>query len=632
MVVICLDLFSSEIIAANPAGFKDPLERKKIVDKLFQESNQKKHAAWEIANIQGWSPKSQIGDKLYELMAIESGIVYVYTTTNVDSAISSGVDLIRNTPPYNLNGNGLTAGVWDGGAVRPTHQEFGSRVTVKDGASNSSHSTHVGGTIGAAGVVASALGMAPSVSLDSYEWTSDTSEMASRGMSYPQEPGTIQVSNHSYSYISGWDYNFSPPRWYGTWGNRESDNFGIYNSYAADWDILCYDAPYFLPFKSAGNDRNDNSPGTGSVFEYFNGIVWATKNYDPATDPYNDGWDSGGYDTIPMVGNAKNIVTVGAVSDAVSGGVRDVNLASIASFSSWGPTDDGRIKPDIVANGVGLYSSVATSNTSYATYSGTSMSSPSAAGAAMLLVDHYNQLNPGGSMRASTLKGLLIHTADDLGNTGPDYSFGWGLINVKAAADLMYENSIFEEVLNSAEPTDTFYLYSDGSESLRVTICWTDPPANALSGLDNTNPRLINDLDLRVISPGGSTTYYPYVLDSANPSVTATTGDNVLDNVEQVFIPSPGEGTYTITLSHKDALTDGEQYYSLLSSISMGNEPPTAQSLDLTTMANNPVTIDLIALDDGEPNPPGNLTYIITSLPFDGNMGNQIRQVILHTS
>jgi hypothetical protein len=109
------------------------------------------------------------------------------------------------------------------------------------------------------------------------------------------------------------------------------------------------------------------------------------------------------------------------------------------------------------------------------------------------------------------------------------------------------------------------------------------------------------------------------VLDPANPSVTATTGDNVLDNVEQVFIPSPAEGTYTITLSHKDTLTDGEQYYSLLSSISMGNEPPTVESLDLTTMANNPVTIDLIALDDGEPNPPGNLTYIITSLPFDGN-------------
>jgi hypothetical protein len=256
MVFICLGLFSSEIIAANPARFKDPLERKKIVDKLSQESIQRKYSAWEIANTQGWSPKSQIGDKLYELMAIENGIVYVYTTTNVDSAISSGVDLIRNTPPYNLNGSGLTAGVWDGGAVRPTHQEFGGRVTVKDGASNSSHSTHVGGTIGAAGVIASALGMAPSVSIDSYEWTNDTSEMASRGMSYAQEPGTIQVSNHSYSYISGWEHDFSPPRWYGTWGNRESDNFGIYNSYAADWDILCYDAPYFLPFKSAGNDRN----------------------------------------------------------------------------------------------------------------------------------------------------------------------------------------------------------------------------------------------------------------------------------------------------------------------------------------------------------------------------------------
>ncbi|MHC5074362.1 MAG: S8 family serine peptidase, partial [Planctomycetota bacterium] len=408
--------------------------------------------------------------------------------------------------------------------------------------------------------------------------------------------------------------------WYGTWGNRESDNFGIYNSYTADWDQVCYNAPYFLPFNSAGNDRNDNAPSSGVLFEYFNGVFWTTKNYNPATDPCDDGWDNGGYDTIPMVSNAKNVVTVGAVSDAVSGGIRDVSAASMASFSSWGPTDDGRIKPDIVANGVSLYSCSAVSNTSYVTYSGTSMSSPSAAGAAMLLVDHYNGLNPGQSMRASTIKGLLIHTADDLGNSGPDYRYGWGLINVKAAADLMFENTIIEEVVNPTEPDDTFYIYSDGIEPLSVTICWTDPPASALSGLDNPSPRLINDLDLRIIGPGGSPTYYPYVLDPANPAVVATTGDNVLDNVEQVYIPSRIEGTYTITVSYKDTLADSEQYYSLISSLSMGSEPPIAQSFDVTTLENTPVNIDLVASDDGDPNPPGNLTYIITSLPADGNL------------
>ena len=77
----------------------------------------------------------------------------------------------------NLSGAGYTVGVWDAGAIRATHQEFGTRVTVQDsGISLADHSTHVGGTIGAAGVVANAHGMANQVNLWSYDWNSDTAE------------------------------------------------------------------------------------------------------------------------------------------------------------------------------------------------------------------------------------------------------------------------------------------------------------------------------------------------------------------------------------------------------------------------------------------------------------------------
>ena len=117
-------------------------------------------------------------------MKIENGKVYIYATNNVNAAISTGADLIRNTAPYNLNGTGTTVGIWDGGAVRSTHQEFGVRVTVGDNSFAANHSTHVGGTIGAAGVDANALGMAPSVTIKSYEWTNDVSEMTSLAMSY----------------------------------------------------------------------------------------------------------------------------------------------------------------------------------------------------------------------------------------------------------------------------------------------------------------------------------------------------------------------------------------------------------------------------------------------------------------
>lgn len=81
----------------------------------------------------------------------------IIKTENVNAAISTAADLVRNTAPYNVNGGNWIAGVWDGGSARATHQEFGGRVTVMDGAASHYHSTHVAGTIGAAGVVAAAL-------------------------------------------------------------------------------------------------------------------------------------------------------------------------------------------------------------------------------------------------------------------------------------------------------------------------------------------------------------------------------------------------------------------------------------------------------------------------------------------
>ena len=299
--------------------------------------------------------------------------------------------------------------------------------------------------------------------------------------------------------------------------------------------------------------------------------MWRTKTYNPSKGPYDDGWDNGGFDTIMTVGVAKNIMTVGAVNDAVSAGVRYPSQGTMTSFSGWGPTDDGRIKPDIVTNGVGLYSPVASSDSSYASYSGTSMAAPSAAGAAMLLVDYYGRLFPGQAMRASTIKALIIHTADDLGNAGPDYKFGWGLMNAEAAAgqisdhnDFPDTNKIAESLLDGVNTLETYTFEWDGTSPIRATLCWTDPPAAGVSGLDNPSPRLINDLDLRIIDPNG-VTYYPFVLNLASPNQLAAAGDNTLDNAEQVVIHSPNvPGSYTVQISYKDSLTNNEQYYSLI--------------------------------------------------------------------
>ncbi|MBE7560497.1 S8 family serine peptidase, partial [bacterium] len=294
-------------------------------------------------------------------------------------------------------------------------------------------------------------------------------------------------------------------------------------------------------------------------------VVWAAGN------ERSVGACGSQYRTSPPPAPSKNHIAVGAVFS---------NSDNMTSFSSWGPTDDGRIKPDIVANGASLYSTGIASPESYTTSSGTSMSSPNAAGSAMLIVDLYSRLN-GGAPRNSTLKGLLLHTADDMGRAGPDYSYGWGYMNVKRAADLVMEDNILgagsrirEGILTTATPAETAFAYSTVGGPIRVTLCWTDPAAGSVSGLNNPSKRLINDLDLRVEAPGGFQ-FQPYVLDPANPSAVATFGDNTLDNVEQVYISgAPYTGMYIARVTYKGSLSGGSQRYSLI--LSSNSAPPGA--------------------------------------------------------
>lgn len=580
LFLVCSSVYANTLTARNQnrQDFHIPEVRAAYVQELTRKRRAAKAEAEAWARARGIPVRYDDGWNVSELMYLENERPVYIMTHNVDAAISTATNLVRNTVPYLVDGNGLTVGVWDAGAVLSTHQEFGLRVSVMDVPDAHNHATHVAGTIGALGIDAAALGMAPNVNIDSYDWDFDFSEMAARGASYPNEPGTIYVSNHSYGSVTGWalgDWSGSNGwHWYGDWSGASSveEDFGQYDREARDNDEVAYNAPYYLIFQGAGNDRNDNPSGGETVY-YYQGGTWHSITYSTSTCPPGDGIVKNGYDTILQRGVAKNIMTVGAVADAVSGSARNVNNAAMSSFSSWGPADDGRIKPDIVANGIGLYSPIASSDTSYDSKNGTSMSTPNASGSAILLAEHYFNLFPGKAMRSSTLKGLIIHTADDLGNSGPDYSYGWGLMNTEAAAALITDQNdhsegsyIFEEVLDSNTPSRGYGFSSDGSRSILVTLCWTDPPSGPISQHDDPSPCLWNDLDLRVIrNSEPSTTYYPYVLDPYNPSVVATTGDNTLDNVEQVFVPTSGiEDFYTVTVSHKGSLIDGEQHYSLI--------------------------------------------------------------------
>jgi PKD repeat protein len=592
----------SSLVFAQDAEprFRDPAKRQAAVEALKREAHSKRQRAHVEAARRGWEVRKELPWYTYELVDVKDGNPVYVATDNANAAISTSVNLVRNTAPYNLNGSGLTVGVWDGGSILQTHQEFTGRLTSLDGASPHYHATHVGGTIGGAGIQANALGMAPSVTLDSYDWNSDDSEMAGRGASYGGESGTITVSNHSYGTISGWAFGSysgnSGWHWFNAASVDRDPGFGRYTSGARGWDVIAQDAPYYLIFKSAGNDRND-APSNGNTV-YFSDGGWQSATYDSAVHPLGEGVIKGGYDTIGFNGNAKNIMTIGAANDAVSGGARQPSNSTITSFSGWGPSDDGRIKPDIVANGASLYSAYTGSDSSYASLSGTSMSSPNASGSAILLVQHF--LNKTGHyMRSSTLKGLILHTATDIGRPGPDYIYGWGLMDTKAAADHItaYDDNpgnmmMIEDRLTDTDTSDSYTFAWDGSSAIRVTLCWIDPPHATINASDSLTPALVNDLDLRVTGPGSST-YDPYILDVANPANNATTGENNVDNVEQVYIANPGNvGNYTVTIDFDGTLDGNEQLYSLMISGGVQAVAAAAPTISTTTPGTgSPVTI-----------------------------------------
>ncbi len=608
----------ADLLEAPGVDISRAEDRINVVQRYAEIQKARKEKAVAKAMAAGLPVRWQGADgRISEIESFDGTQPVYFATQNANAAISTGANLLR-VSPYSLSGSGITIGMWDGGSGRSTHQEFGARMVVKDGSASIDHATHVGGTMIATGVVASARGMANAAVVDSYDWNSDLTEMTSRGATAAgQEATRIYLSNHSYGYLSGWNYvgnAGSPARlweWYGagTASTSIEDDFGRYNTYSRDVDSLSFNAPFYLIFQSAGNERTDN-PANGQSVALSPGSATVVA-YDSAIHPRGDGTYRSGFESIGFRAVAKNVITVGATTDAVASGQRSPANASITGFSSWGPTDDGRIKPDVVANGDGLYSSLNGSDTSYGTYSGTSMSTPNACGSAALLVQQYGQLFPGQAMRAASLKGLLIHTADDRGNAGPDYTFGWGLVNVKAAADLLIDHAanpnrirINENQISTAITSRTHAFLWDGVSPIRATLSWTDPAAAATSTSDLRTARLVNNLQLKLIAPDGSE-FLPYVMPfvgtwtEASMSQPATTGINNTDNVEQVFVSSPAQtGTWTAVVSYSGILTNNQQNYSLLVSGSSA-EPPPPQPLSLSAitptsgLANSTVTVDI---------------------------------------
>lgn len=480
-----------------------------------------------------------------------------------------------------LTGAGTRFGMWEVSDPLLTHTEFTDgnstvRVIDADGPrsdgriSDRYHATHVAGTLVARGANSAALGMSPEATLYAYDTEMQFTDIT--GIFSNADPNDdIQTSNHSYGRVAGWwtianNDGTLYPVWAGdiAISTTEDYRFGYYDENSSAIDHIAYLQQTYLPIWSSGNDRLQSNAvvGPNSVFVAYNSAASPAGYYFViGAYPSADG-NPAGYDTITSYGVAKNVLTVAAANDIVGGWTQSSDVA-FASFSSAGPTDDGRIKPDVTANGVQVLSaddpitSPSNNSADYFSYNGTSMAAPNVTGSLNLLLQYDRQLNgTSHTTWASSTKALVIHTADEAGaSPGPDYRGGWGLMNSARAASLLRANKdardspyISEEQVDNGG-TYTRTVTALGNVPLKVTVVWTDPQGTVgAAAVDSPALKLINDLDLRVSGPGGTT--LPWVLDPTNPANAATRGDNTRDNVEQVVVDAPTAGaTYTITVT-----------------------------------------------------------------------------------
>jgi subtilisin family serine protease len=475
-------------------------------------------------------------------------------------------------------GTGQIIGVTDTGLDTGNHNtmspDFAGRIaatyvltTTGNWADEHGHGTHVAGSAAGAGVQSGAITATHSYT-NSFAGTAPEAQLAIQAFEALGD-GTIVGLPADYYTLFDQMYGSGARLHSNSWGDVTGppglDEYGGYITATQRTDEFIWDHPDMAVFFAAGNSGKDGDIGPLGLCVGGDGVI----------DP----------DLLLSPGTAKNVITVAASeSDKNEGPYQDIpwlllslcfwtepivsdiiadNPEGMAAFSSRGPVDDGRIKPDITAPGVNIVSNRSqvpgatelwgAYDANYSYSGGTSMATPLTAGAGAIVREWLN-LKGLSNPSAALIKATLLNTTHDMAPgqyglgatqeitfTRPNPVTGWGRVDLGFLAEpppfgIWFDDhttgmSMGETVTYLDSLTQPLEVLTD-TQPLRIMLVWTDPPASL-----SADEQLVNDLDLVVTGPFGMTYY-----GNDEPS-----GDR-LNNVEGIVIDNPPVGTYQVDI------------------------------------------------------------------------------------
>ena len=437
----------------------------------------------------------------------------------------SGIDLVQDAPLF-MDGSGITLGLIEVEHPSNTHPDLAGRVSYHSSGSIDGHPTHVAGIMIGDGTASGGLyrGVATNARIDAhlidgiggidgYIFFTNPGNIESIYAKQHEIGGAAAVNQSMGINVGANDY----PCWL----------LGDYGMTSAVLDEIVrgsQGAP-FVSVWSAGNERS----------------------YDLCPVSYG---------TISSPAGAKNIITVGAVYS---------NTSNTTWFSSWGPTDDGRLKPDVMAagsqiGGDGGITSCAMGD-GYEVRSGTSMSAPVVTGLVGLMRQAWDdETGNAPPPLPSTFKAILCHTSEDVWNIGPDYRTGWGVVQAEQAIARMADRTWQQRSIGSGDIQLIPFEVTDSTRPLKITIAWDDP-----AGQPGNNASLVNDLDLLLQAPDG-TFHYPWTLDPQDPEASAVrTSVDRANPIECVQVDAPATGFWKVIITASPLAGDGQQIFSVVS-------------------------------------------------------------------